>query len=72
MNIRKIGPVERPSGIQAGTVVFLVAIITNLIVEQNRSESLEFTMEMKGDGHPSKPLEGFVEGLHPPPDSDRE
>ena len=67
LNIRKPGPVHSPSSIPALTAATLCAVLTDFVIEQNRFEGLDFTMEISQFGQRIYPLEGFIRALLPPP-----
>ena len=69
LNMRKPGPVHLPSSTPALTVATLCAVITDFVIEQNRFEGLDFSMEIYRFGEQVKPLEGFIRALAPHPGS---
>ena len=69
LNIRKPGPVHLPSSTPALTVATLCTVLTDFVIEQNRFEGLDFSMEIYRFGQQVKPLEGFIRALGPPPSS---
>ncbi|KAL8793909.1 MAG: hypothetical protein Q9195_003528 [Heterodermia aff. obscurata] len=63
LNIRKPGPVHLPSSTPALTVATLCAVLADFVIEQNRFEGLDFSMEIYRFGEQVKPLEGYIRAL---------
>ena len=70
LNMRKPGPAHLPSGTPALTVATLCTVLTDFVIEQNRFEGLQFTMEIYQFGQRLYPLEGFIRALRPAPGND--
>ena len=68
LNMRKPGPAHLPSSTPALIVGTLCSVLTDFVIERNRFEGLQFTMEIEQFGQRIYPLEGFIRALQPYPD----
>lgn len=66
LNIRKPGPVHLPSSTPAITVATLCTVLMDFVIQQDRFEGMDFTMEIYRFGQRHLPLEGFIRALRPP------